>query len=215
MKQKKAKTSLTQIEKIRSILIEEASRLSPEYIRARDIVTIINDKLKLGYVHLAPLYTQITKTGVVEKVYSSENELYYKVAIPSSNQWSHLIGQISHEEVAQNVIRALNYYNEDEIDICLLLLSQEFEGVAMSLAHELMAQGKIKSVPTKLNSCIELLRTNGIVTDQSALNILREQRNERHHGKAPSKNERKALYASAPILVNIYINYIKFLSDQV
>lgn len=214
-KKKRPRKTLTQIDKIRSILIEEAIRLNPENIKAKDVVTIINKRLGLGYSNIAPLYTQITKTGVVEKTYSSENELYYKVSIPKSNQWKPLIKQINHDEVAQNVLRALNYYNEDEIDICLLLLSQEFEGVAMSLVHELLAQGTIKSVPTKLAGCIDLLRNNGIVTDQSALNILREQRNERHHGKAPSKSERQALFASAPVLVNIYINYIKFLDEQI
>jgi len=213
-KNRTASKSTTQIDKIRGILIEEATRLAPDHIKAREVVGKINQRLKLGYKNLAPLYTQISKTGAVEKILSPENELYYKVAIPQSSQWGPLIEQIPHEETTQNVLRALNYYNENEIDICFLLLSQEFEGVAMSLVHELLADGKIKSPPKNLAGCLQLLKNNSIISDESAVNILREQRNERHHGKAPSKSERQALFSSAPILVDIYINYIKFLSEQ-
>ena len=66
----------------------------------------------------------------------------------------------------------------------------------------------------KLSSMINVVAQNGIVKKSYHLEILREERNERAHGKVPNDAERVRLLEHGPFLRDLYIQYIMFFNEE-
>ena len=56
-------------------------------------------------------------------------------------------------------------------------------------------------------------KNNGVITDLSVLNYLRQERNNRAHGTMPSLAERQLTMRNVRNLAGLYVDYIKVLDD--
>jgi hypothetical protein len=61
---------------------------------------------------------------------------------------------------------------------------------------------------------IDCLEKNNIINDKHVLTFLRQDRNERAHGKIPSPSERARLLKQAPHSAGLFIDYITFLNQK-
>ena len=131
------------------------------------------------------------------------------------------VDSIETNALKQKVQRALQFLNEDNVDIGLFLLSKEFEAMLKTYLINASAKGNIQ-IPIqespdrwKLDHMIGWVAKNGIITDQAVLNYLRQTRNDRAHGGMPSVAERRILMMGIQYLTNLYIDYIMLFDDLI
>jgi hypothetical protein len=84
----------------------------------------------------------------------------------------------------------------------------------MVTAEKLKAYSVGPNNYSKLNNMIQWIESQGIVSDKTALNFLRHERNDRAHGKAPTVEERKIMLESAPWVASLYLNYIVYFEEK-
>lgn len=122
-------------------------------------------------------------------------------------------------ELRQKVERTLPFLTDDHVDIGLFLLSKEFEAALKNYLKTAQAKGALRIAPSKavdelrLNDMVILAKDNGIITDLSVLNYLRQERNNRAHGTMPTLVERQLLMRNVENLAGLYIDYINVLDD--
>jgi hypothetical protein len=122
-------------------------------------------------------------------------------------------------ELRQKIERTLPFLTEDHVDIGLFLLSKEFEATLKGYLKAAHARGALRVAPSKpvddlrLNDMVILAKENGVITDLSVLNYLRQERNSRAHGTMPNLAERRAAMMNVRNLAGLYIDYIKVLDD--
>ncbi len=127
---------------------------------------------------------------------------------------------IATDVLRQNIERALSFFNEENVDIGMFLLSKEFEAVLKK--YLLAANGKavlpfpigVPSHKWKLVDMVGWARENEIITDLAVFHYLRQERNDRAHGTMPTIEERRLLMSSGQYLAGLYIGYIKLLDDR-
>jgi hypothetical protein len=126
-------------------------------------------------------------------------------------------GQIQNRKLREDVLRALSFLNENDVDVGLFLLGKEFEGALRRFMLRASETGQITSPVSPSSTLDQLIKTvekERIVTDKSDLNFLRQSRNDRAHGPMPSEEERKQLMAKRDLTAGLYIDYIKFFDDK-
>lgn len=129
------------------------------------------------------------------------------------------MSNIATEELRQNVARALAFFNEDNIDVGLFLLSKEFEEVLKKCLLAANEKGAlrfpIETAPERwrLNQMVDWARKNEIITDSAVVHTLRQERNDRAHGAMPTMGERRLLMNAGQYLSGMYIGYIKLFDD--
>jgi hypothetical protein len=130
------------------------------------------------------------------------------------------VHNITTYSLRQYVARALSFLNEDNVDIGLFMLSKEFEATLKDFLVAAYAKGKLPTTPggkkpekLSLPEMINCVKTNEIITDESALSYLREARNDRAHGAMPSLAERQLLMKYVQYLAGLYIAHIKYIDD--
>jgi hypothetical protein len=84
----------------------------------------------------------------------------------------------------------------------------------MQLAETLGAYAILPSNYSKLQNMIDWTKSQQIIKDSTALHLLRQQRNDRAHGQAPSPEERQIMFNSAGWIASIYLDYILLFSEK-
>ncbi len=118
---------------------------------------------------------------------------------------------------AEEASKAIEKLTLEDVDMGLFILGRLFENTLkdfMTTAERLKAYSVGPNNYGKLNNMIQWLDSQGIVSDKTALNFLRHERNDRAHGKAPSVEERRIMLQSAPWVSSLYLNYIVFFEEQ-
>gem|GEM_PF-2878402 len=123
-------------------------------------------------------------------------------------------------DLRQNVARALQFLNEENVDIGLFLLSKGFEDTLKAYLVAANTKGILSTIPgnkspekLSLAEMVSCVKNNGIITNDAVLSLLRQGRNDRAHGGMPSLAERQVLMKSVPYIAGMYIDYIKLLDD--
>ncbi len=181
------------------------------------LIDILNDNFHTSQRTL--FYGYISKMEFVEKIPVPGTRM--KICrLREARQISYpQISKISNPDLRVKVERALQFLNIEYVDIGLFLLSKEFEEVLRRYLSRANSLGKLKIAPTlpeekwKLDSMISSVVQNGLLTDKATLSFLRQKRNDRAHGTMPPPEELEILMKSAPLLANMYIDYIKYFDD--
>jgi len=130
---------------------------------------------------------------------------------------SALLATCSDLELSNRLKRAINKLNIDEVDLGLFELGRIFENEL----KDYLVTAKQNSViqvyrkdTEKLVSMIDCVVRENVVSKGYYLHVLREERNERAHGKIPNLDERKTILNKAHYVAELYIQNIIFFNDQ-
>jgi hypothetical protein len=118
---------------------------------------------------------------------------------------------------AAEAAKAIKKLTADEVDMGLFILGRLFENTLkdfMTTAEGLSAYKVNPNNYNKLNNMIQWIESQHIVSDKTALNFLRHERNDRAHGKAPTKDELRIMLESAPWVASLYLNYIVLFEEK-
>ncbi len=123
-------------------------------------------------------------------------------------------------DLRQDVARALQFLNEENVDIGLFLLSKAFEDTLKAYLIKTNAKGIPLAIPgnkkpekLSLPEMISCLKNSGTIINDAELSLLRQVRNNRAHGTMPSLAEKQLLMKSVPFIAGLYIDNIKLLDD--
>jgi DNA-directed RNA polymerase delta subunit len=130
---------------------------------------------------------------------------------------SSLLATCSDLELLNQLKRVINKLNVDEVDLGLFELGRIFENelkdyLVVAKQHSII-QVYRKDLE-KLVSMIDCVVRENVVSKGYYLHILREERNERAHGKIPNLNERKTILNKAHYVAELYIQNIIFFNDK-
>lgn len=130
---------------------------------------------------------------------------------------SALLTTCSDLELSNRLKRAINKLNIDEVDLGLFELGRIFENelkdyLVVAKQHSVI-QVYRKDLE-KLVHMIDCVVRENVVPKGYYLHILREERNERAHGKIPNLDERKTILNKAHYVAELYIQNIIFFNDQ-
>lgn len=130
---------------------------------------------------------------------------------------SALLTTCSDLELLNRLKRAINKLNIDEVDLGLFELGRIFENelkdyLVVAKQHSVI-QVYRKDLE-KLVRMIDCVVRENVVSKGYYLHILREERNERAHGKIPNLDERKTILNKAHYVTELYIQNIIFFNDQ-
>ena len=128
-----------------------------------------------------------------------------------------LLTNCSDSELLNRLKRAINKLNIDEIDLGLFELGRIFENelknyLVIAKQHSVIQVSR-KDLE-KLVHMIECVVREKVVSKGYHLHILREERNERAHGKIPNLDERKTILNKAHYVAELYIQNIIFFNDK-
>jgi len=128
-----------------------------------------------------------------------------------------IIKSINDESLRGNLERAQKNMNIENVDLALFQLGKIFE---LELKN-FLSTAKSKGAATisnkdlsSLSNMIDCVEKNNIINKKHHLDLLREHRNERAHGKIPNLVERQTLLQHAPFLGDLYIKYIIFFHSK-
>lgn len=124
---------------------------------------------------------------------------------------------ISDNAKAAEASKAVQKLTIEEVDIGLFMLGRIFENTLkdfMIMAETVSAYPVGLGNYNKLNNMIQWVESQGIVSDKTALNLLRLERNDRAHSTAPTLEQRNMMLKSSPWMANLYLDYIVFFTDK-
>ena len=119
--------------------------------------------------------------------------------------------------VAAEARRGVEKLTVEDVDLGLFLLGKLFENTLKSFMQLAETLGAYSVAPTnynKLQNMIDWAKSHQIITNSTALNLLRQERNDRAHGQAPSSDERQIMFNSASWIASIYLDYILLFSEK-
>lgn len=123
------------------------------------------------------------------------------------------IEEIEDVLLREEIDRALKNITIENVDLGLFQLAKIFENElkAFLLAAQRsgsfnVARNDLQRLATMIDAVVRI----GVVKKEHHLTLLREQRNERAHGRIPDLAERERLLQHAPFLRDLYIEYIVF-----
>jgi hypothetical protein len=146
-----------------------------------------------------------------------------KCRLTQSNSKEHLhlqfpqIANINDNVLRNDLNRAIKNLNIEHVDLGLFGLGRIFEAELKSflqLARDKKAFTVTSADLEKLASMIDCLERNKIISEKHVLTFLRQDRNERAHGKIPSSEERERLSQDAPHSAGLFIQYISILNKK-
>jgi len=153
-------------------------------------------------------YTKSGKSYCLFEYQEEQNAVDVDIALLESCSDSDLVNRLK---------RAISKLNIDEVDLGLFELGRIFENEL----KEYLVVAKQNSIIQvyrrdleRLVSMIECVVRENVVSKGYYLHILREERNERTHGKIPSLDERKVILNKAHYVAELYIQNIIFFNDQ-
>lgn len=114
--------------------------------------------------------------------------------------------------------RAVENLTIDDSDVALSLLAKLFEARVKSFLNAVQCAGTYPVDPktdfTNLSKMIAWMVKHRFITDRETAELLRVERNARMHGEVPSLEERRTLFAMAPYLARVYLDYLLLLQDR-
>ena len=181
-----------------------------------ELVTLRNLVSKEIYCHPASVYSSIEKMNDIEKITNVTNQVICKLA-KSINNYTKQVEKIADKQLIEEINRATNLVNIDSVDLALFQLGKIFEHTLKT--YMLEVQRKNLAIVTqddlsKLFKMVQWAGKTGLVTDETALQYLRIERNDRGHGAPAARDEREALLKNAPTLIQFYIDYIVLLEQR-
>lgn len=165
---------------------------------------------------LASVYSSLGKMDDVEKVRNDLNQLVCRL-VKSSDNYDKQIEKIADKQLAGEISRAINLVNIDSIDLALFQLGKIFEHTLKRYMLEVQTRNLHPVTVddlSKLYKMVQWAGKTGLVTDETALQYLRIERNDRAHGAPAARDEREALLKIAPTLIPIYLDYIVLLENR-
>jgi|GEM_PF-6258310 len=126
------------------------------------------------------------------------------------------IGGFADEELRDKLNRAVSFLNIENVDIGLFLLSKEFEAIIKQYVEAASFANKLHDPPKgtlTLDSAINCIYREGIITDRAVMHFLRQTRNDRAHGTMPSPAERQLLMNDVKYIAGMYVGWIKYFKD--
>jgi Sigma-70, region 4/HB1, ASXL, restriction endonuclease HTH domain len=130
---------------------------------------------------------------------------------------SALLTTCSDLELLNRLKRAISKLNVDEVDLGLFELGRIFENELkdyLVIAKQHSVIQIYRKDLEKLVYMIDCVVRENVVSKGYYLHILREERNERAHGKIPNLDERKTILNKAHYIAELYIQNIIFFNDQ-
>jgi hypothetical protein len=128
-----------------------------------------------------------------------------------------LLATCSDSELLNRLKRAISKLNIDEVDLGLFELGRIFENELkdyLVIAKQHSVIQVYRKDLEKLVYMIDCVVRENVVSKGYYLHILREERNERAHGKIPNLDERKTILNKAHYVAELYIQNIIFFNDQ-
>jgi S-ribosylhomocysteine lyase LuxS involved in autoinducer biosynthesis len=157
----------------------------------------------------------------MKNVVKEDSSTGLKCRLTQPNKNEHLqfpqIKNISDSVLRGDLNRAIKNLNIEHVDLGLFGLGRIFEAELKSFLQK-AREKKVFTVTTadleKLASMIDCVERNKIISEKHVLTFLRQDRNERAHGKIPSSEERERLLQDAPHSAGLFIQYISILNKK-
>lgn len=167
----------------------------------------------------ASVYTAIAKMGDIQKRKSdSKGKATLCVLDDTGDRFAESVKRITDVALRAEVNRALRMLHVDTVDVALFQLGKLFEN---TIRHYILAVESNEQIPVTKNDrgrlfdMINWAARNNLIADRSALHYLRMERNDRAHGSIPNLDEREALLATSPQVVEYYLEYIILFLDRI
>ncbi len=128
-----------------------------------------------------------------------------------------LLAKCSDIELINRLNRAINKLNIDDVDLGLFELGRIFENelkdyLLVAKQHSVIQVNR-KDLE-RLKSMVDCVVREKVVSKGHYLHILREERNERAHGKIPNSHERKTILNKAHYVADLYMKNIIFFNEK-
>ncbi|MEM9905792.1 MAG: HTH domain-containing protein [Cyanobacteria bacterium P01_D01_bin.44] len=128
-----------------------------------------------------------------------------------------LLDSCSDAELLKRLKRAINKLNIDEVDLGLFELGRIFENELkdyLLIAKQNSVIQVYRKDLERLVRMIDCVVRENVVSKGYYLHILREERNERAHGKIPNLDERKVILNKAHYIAELYVQSIIFFNSK-
>lgn len=181
-----------------------------------ELATLRNMVSREIYCPPPSVYSSIEKMDDVEKFKNSSNQIVCRL-IKSTNSYAKQIEQIADKQLVVEINRALSLVNINSVDLALFQMGKIFEHTLKKYMLEVQSKNLVTVTQddlSKLYKMVQWAGKTGLVTDETALQYLRIERNDRGHGAPAERDEREALLKNAPTLVQFYIDYIVLLEQR-
>jgi len=181
-----------------------------------ELVTIRNLVSTETHCPPASVYSAIEKMGDIEKVKNNSNQIVC-ILKPSTENYAELVSKIDDKKMVTEINRALSLVNIESIDLALFHLGKIFEFTLKRYMQEIQKKNILPVTSNDMNNLFNMIQWAGktsIIIDETALQYLRIERNNRGHGAPPEKDERQALLNNAPTLIQFYLDYIVLLEQR-
>jgi hypothetical protein len=169
-------------------------------------------------VHCPPasVYGALSQMQDIEK-YKHDDGFTYCRLVTTSENYNEYVGKLPDGKVKEEIKRALGLLHIDTIDLALFQLGKLFEYTLQNYMLKVQAKGLIPVSADDLSKLFKMVQwagRTGIISDETALQYLRIERNDRGHGIPPGLDEREALLKNAPVLVKFYLAYIVLIEER-
>lgn len=181
-----------------------------------ELVNLRNLVSKEIYCHPASVYSSIENMDDIKKIANSSNQVICKL-VKSINDYTEQIEKIADKQLIGEINRALSLVNIDSVDLALFQLGKIFEHTLKKYMLEVQSKNLVTVTPDDLSKLFKMVQwagKTGLVTDETALQYLRIERNDRGHGAPAARDEREALLKNAPTLIQFYVDYIVLLEQR-
>jgi hypothetical protein len=164
----------------------------------------------------ASVYSAIDKMDDVKKITNSSDQLTCKL-IKEADKYDGLLSDLDDTHLVSEIKRALSLVNIDSIDLALFQLGKIFEFTLKKYILEIQRNNLLPVSQhdlSKLFNMVQWAGKSGVITDETALQYLRIERNDRGHGAPPELDEREALLRNSSTLIQFYLDYIVLLEKR-
>lgn len=164
----------------------------------------------------ASVYSALEKMNDVEKIKNNSNQMICRL-VKLIDNYDEQTRKIVDRQLASEINRAVGLANIDSIDLALFQIGKIFEHTLKRYMLEVQTRNLLPVTAddlSKLYKMVQWAGKTGLVTDDTALQYLRIERNDRAHGAPAARDEREALLKLAPTLIPIYLDYIVLLENR-
>jgi hypothetical protein len=170
-------------------------------------------------LHCPPssVYHAVSNMEDVRKVKNDSDQVVCVLEETTEEYFDDISDAIEDKLLLSQIKRSLSLVNIDSIDLALFQLGKVFEYTLKRYMQEVKKQSLIpvtKHDLSKLFNMVQWTKKHQIIVDETALQYLRIERNDRAHGVPPDKDEREALLKNASTLIQFYLDYILLIEKR-
>ena len=186
-------------------ILEDQPEKELELVAIRDIVS--------AETHCPPasVYSSIEKMSDVKKVKTVSGQIVCKIKQSSTKKYTELVRKLDDKKMITEINRALSLVNIESIDLALFQLGKIFEHTLKRYMLRVQEKDRLPVTSHDLQKLYNMVQWTGkvnVITDETALQYLRIERNGRGHGIPPGIDERQALLNNSSTLIQFYLDYI-------